>query len=86
MSKLLRKNAPPWGPEHTEPIKCLKQVAKTPLPLKIPGEGNWILQTDASNQYWGAVFIEEIEGKKFYCGQFKPAELHYRTTYKETLP
>ena len=33
--------------------------------------------------------IEEIEGQKFYCGhdsgQFKPAEFHYHTTYKETL-
>ena len=33
--------------------------------------------------------IEETEGQKFNCGhasgQFKPAGLHYHTTYKETL-
>ena len=47
------------------------------------------MQTDAYDQYWGAIFIEEIEGQKFYygyaSGQFKPTELRYHTTYKETL-
>ena len=70
-------------------MKYLKQAAKNPPPLKIVGEGKQILQTNASDQYWGAVLIEEVEGKKFYCEhasrQFKPAELHYHTTYKETL-
>ncbi|WVZ19355.1 hypothetical protein V8G54_006677 [Vigna mungo] len=52
-------------------------------------EGNIILQTDASDRYWEVVLIEEIHGKKFYCGhasgQFKEAEVHYHTTYKEDL-
>nr|KYP69503.1 polyprotein [Cajanus cajan] len=60
-----------------------------PPALKIPGNGKRIIQTDASDHYWGVVFIEEMEGKKFYCGyasgQFKEAEKHYYTTYKEAL-
>jgi len=89
LSKLLKKNAPPWGDEQTEAVKILKEIVKNPPPLKIPGEGKRILQTDASDHYWGAVLIEEIEGQKFYCrhasGQFKQAEIHYHTTFKETL-
>jgi len=89
LSKMLKKNAPPWRPEQTEAVRSLKEIAKNPPPLKIPGEGKRILQIDASDHYWGAVLIEEIEGQKFYCGhasgQFKPAEAHYHTTYKETL-
>jgi len=89
LSKMLKKNAPPWGPEQTEAVKKLKEIAKDPPPLKIPGEGKRILQTDVSDHYWGAILIEEIERQKFYCGhvsgQFKPAEAHYHTTYEETL-
>ena len=89
LSKLLKKNALPWGLEQTKVVKYLKQAAKKPPPLKILGEGKRILQIDASDRQWGAVLIEEVEGQKFYCGhasgQFKLAELHYHTTYKETL-
>jgi len=89
LSKMLKKNAPPWGTEQTEAVRALKEVAKNPPPLKIPGEGKRILQTDASDHYWGVVLIEEVEGQRFYCGhasgQFKPEEVHYHTTFKETL-
>ena len=52
LSKLLKKNAPPWGLEQTETVRFLKLAAKNPPPLKISGEGKRILQTDASDQYW----------------------------------
>jgi len=84
---MLKKNAPPWGAEQTEAVRILKEIAKNPSPLKIPGKGKRILQTDASDRYWGTVLIEEIEGQKFYCGhasgQFKPAEVHYHTSFKK---
>ena len=63
---MLKKNAPPWGSEQTEAVKNLKEIAENPPPLKIPGEGKRILQTNASDHYWGAILIEEIEGQKFY--------------------
>ncbi|RDX72216.1 hypothetical protein CR513_48326, partial [Mucuna pruriens] len=89
LSKLLRKNPPAWGPKQTRAIQQIKKIAQSPPALKIPGEGKCILQTDGSDFYWGAVLIEELGGKKYYCGhangQFKEAERHYHTTFKEAL-
>lgn len=86
---MLKKDRPPWGPEQTQAVQEIKKIAQNPPALKILGDGKRILQTDASDHYWGAVFIEEVQGKKFYCGhasgQFKEAEKHYHTTYKEVL-
>nr|XP_012568598.1 uncharacterized protein LOC101496717 [Cicer arietinum] len=62
LSQLLKKNPPPWEPKHTEAVKTLKRIAQTPPALKIPGNGKRILQTDASDHYWGAILIEEING------------------------
>ncbi|RDX66824.1 hypothetical protein CR513_54368, partial [Mucuna pruriens] len=89
LSKLLKKDPPSWGPDQTRAIQELKRIAQSPPALKIPGEGKRILQTDASDLYWGAVLIEEKGNKKYYCGhaggQFKEAERHYHTTFKEAL-
>ncbi|KAI5422112.1 hypothetical protein KIW84_045531 [Lathyrus oleraceus] len=86
---MLKKKPPPWGTVQTEAVKALKKIAQTPPALKIPGNGKRILQTDASDHYWGAILIEELEGKIYYyghaSGQFKEAEKHYHTTYKEAL-
>ncbi|KAF7836004.1 polyprotein [Senna tora] len=57
--------------------------------LRILGDGKRILQTDASDEYWGAILIEEDKDQLYYCehasGQFKDSEEHYHTTYKEIL-
>lgn len=74
---------------QTGAVKALKKIAQTPPALKIPRNGKRILWADASDHYWGAVLIEELEGKRCYCGhangQFKEVEKHYHTTYKEAL-
>ncbi|KAK4384627.1 polyprotein [Sesamum angolense] len=89
LSKLLKKEPPPWGQAQTMALQKLKQVCQQPLPLKIPGTGYRILQTDASNEFWGAILIEEENGKKHFCGhasgQFKDTEKHYHAVYKEIL-
>ncbi|RDX80470.1 hypothetical protein CR513_38977, partial [Mucuna pruriens] len=89
LSKLLKKDPPSWGPDQTRAIQELKRIAQSPPALKIPGEGKRILQTYASDLYWGAVLIEEKGNKKYYCGhvscQFKEAERHYHTIFKEAL-
>ncbi|WVY94484.1 hypothetical protein V8G54_033572 [Vigna mungo] len=54
LSKLLKKNTPPWRREQTEAVQQIKKIAQDPPALKIPDEGNKILQTDASDRYWGA--------------------------------
>ncbi|KAL0292776.1 UNVERIFIED_CONTAM: polyprotein [Sesamum calycinum] len=86
LSKLLKKEPPPWGQVQTMALQKLKQVCQQPLPLKIPGTGHRILQTDASNEFWGAILIEEENGRKHFCGhasgQFKDSEKHYHAVYR----
>ncbi|KAL5743988.1 hypothetical protein ACOSQ2_027104 [Xanthoceras sorbifolium] len=64
LSSLLKKTPPLWGPEHTQ----------APPPLHIPSDGLRILQTDASDYYWGCAHAS---------GSFKPSQQHYHTIYKE---
>ena len=48
-----------------------------------------ILQTDASDHYWGALLLEESEGNRRVCGyksgQFNDAQSHYPSSKKEVL-
>ncbi|CAH8278551.1 unnamed protein product [Arabidopsis lyrata] len=89
LQKMLSKNPPLWTSRQTEAIKSLKaEVQKLP-PLKIPSSGMRILQTDASDKYWGAILFEEMDGKRQICGyksgRFKDSEQHYHSTFKEIL-
>ncbi|KAI5442728.1 hypothetical protein KIW84_011676 [Lathyrus oleraceus] len=63
-----KEKTPPWGTNQTEVVKALKKIAQTPSALKINGNGKRILQTDASDHYWRAVLVKELEGKIYYCG------------------
>ncbi|KAK2650123.1 hypothetical protein Ddye_017612 [Dipteronia dyeriana] len=67
LSSLLKKNPPHWDISHTEVVAHLKSVSQKPLPLHIPSSGQLILQTDVSDHFWGAILIEEIKGKRYYC-------------------
>ena len=60
---MLKKSAPSWGPSQTAAVQHLKKITQHPFPLKIPTEGQRILQTDASDEYWGAVLLEKLNGK-----------------------
>ena len=75
LSKMLKKSTPLWGPSQTTTVQHLKQITQFPPPLRIPIEGQRILQTYASDEYWGAVLLEKHDGKESYCvhasGQFK---------------
>ena len=57
--------------------------------MRIPTDGQRILQTDASDEYWRAILLEKHDDKEFYCahasGQFNESEKHYHVIYKETL-
>ncbi|KAK4380998.1 polyprotein [Sesamum angolense] len=63
LSKLLRKEPPPWGQAQTMALQKLKQVCLQPLPLKIPGTGHRILQTDASNEFWVPYLLKKKTGR-----------------------
>ncbi|KAH9649387.1 hypothetical protein KPL70_025964 [Citrus sinensis] len=89
LSRMLKKQCPPWGPAQTEAVKQLKVIAQSPPPLRIPTNGHRILQTDASDDYWSAILLEEINGVRHFCahtsGQFKDSEKNYHMIYKEML-
>ena len=40
-------------------IKQLKLITQRLPPLQIPGNGKRVLQIDASDEFWGAVSLEE---------------------------
>ncbi|KAH9649369.1 hypothetical protein KPL70_025952 [Citrus sinensis] len=63
---MLKKSAPSWGPSQTAAVQHLKKITQHPFPLKIPIEGQCILQIDASDEYWGAVLLEKLDGKEAY--------------------
>ncbi|KAH9769553.1 hypothetical protein KPL71_012045 [Citrus sinensis] len=89
LSRMLKKQCPPWGPTQTEAVKQLKVIAQSPPPLRIPTSGQRILQTDASDDYWSAILLEEINGVRHFCAhaseQFKDSEKNYHVIYKEIL-
>ena len=57
--------------------------------MRIPTDGQRILQTDASDEYWGAILLEKHDGKESYyahaSGQFNESEKHYHVIDKEIL-
>jgi hypothetical protein len=89
LRKMLMKNPPPWTSKQTAAVRALKQVIQKLPPLKIPSTGLRIVQSDASDKYWGAVLLEEVNGKRQICGyrsgRFKDSEMHYHSTFKEIL-
>ncbi|KAK0576587.1 hypothetical protein LWI29_020181 [Acer saccharum] len=89
LSTLLKKRPPPWSSTHTKAIAKLKEISQSPPALTIPSSSQLILQTDASDIFWGAVLIEEQAGQRSYCshasGKFKDSQQHYHTIYKEIL-
>ncbi|KAH9780691.1 hypothetical protein KPL71_008174 [Citrus sinensis] len=89
LSALLKKNLPEWNTDHTNAVTTLKQIAQNPPPLKLITDGKRILQTDASDDSWGAILLEEINGKEHFIayasGQFSDTQKHYHSVFKEIL-
>ncbi|KAH9671198.1 hypothetical protein KPL70_017265 [Citrus sinensis] len=88
-SALLKKKPPEWNADHTTAVTTLKQIAQNPPPLKLITNGKHILQTDASDESWGAILLEEINGKEHFIayasGQFSNTQKHYHSVFKEIL-
>ncbi|KAH9801860.1 hypothetical protein KPL71_001181 [Citrus sinensis] len=66
LSALLKKKPPEWNADHTNAVTTLKKIAQNPPPLKLITDGKRILQTDASDDSWGAILLEEINGKEHF--------------------
>ncbi|KAL4303399.1 hypothetical protein GQ457_10G020850 [Hibiscus cannabinus] len=89
LRKMLKKDPPQWSSAQTKAVKILKDKLQQLPPLKIPSDGKRVLQTDASDKYWGAILFEEKDKKRQLCGyksgRFTDAEIHYHSTFKEIL-
>ncbi|KAH9716892.1 hypothetical protein KPL71_021626 [Citrus sinensis] len=89
LSALLKKKPPEWNADHTNTVTTLKKIAQNPPPLKSITDGQRTLQTDASDDSWGAILLEEINGKEHFIayasGQFSDTQKHYHNVFKEIL-
>ncbi|KAH9792609.1 hypothetical protein KPL71_004192 [Citrus sinensis] len=89
LSALLKKNPPSWNNNHTLAVTMLKQIAQNPPPLKLITDGRRILQTDASDESWGTILLEETDGKEHFIayasGHFFDTKIHYHSVFKEIL-
>ncbi|KAH9801889.1 hypothetical protein KPL71_001192 [Citrus sinensis] len=89
LSALLKKKPPEWNADHTNAVTTLKKIAQNPPPLKLIADGKRIIQTDASDDSWGAILLEEINGKEHFIayasGQFSDTQKHYHSVFKEIL-
>ncbi|KAH9763336.1 hypothetical protein KPL70_001131 [Citrus sinensis] len=89
LSALLKKKPPEWNDNHTLAVTTLKKIAQNSSPLKLITDGNQILQTAASDESWGVILFEEINGKESFIayasGHFSDTQQHYHSVYKEIL-
>ncbi|KAH9801590.1 hypothetical protein KPL71_001094 [Citrus sinensis] len=89
LSALLKKNPPSWNNNHTLAVTMLKQIAQNSPPLKLITDGRRILQTDASDESWGTMLLEETDGKEHFIayasGHFSDTQIHYHSVFKEIL-
>ncbi|GJZ87937.1 putative zinc finger, CCHC-type containing protein [Tanacetum coccineum] len=85
------RNPPEWTSRQTKAVKGIKCLAEKMPPLKILASSEKrILQTDASDECWGAVLlVQDNNNKRHVCGYksgtFKVSEQHYHSTFKEIL-
>ena len=79
-----------WQDYHTGIVRQLKQMCQKLPRLAIPDTGDkLIVETDASDKYWGGVLKAQKGDKEYICryanGSFKPAEVNYHSNEKELL-
>ena len=88
LQKLLRKNnTRGWSEEHTDAVKSLKEECKNLPALRLPEENDkLIIQTDASDLYWGAILKTDInEIYQYTSGTFNQAQVNYPVHEKKLL-
>ncbi|KAH9295209.1 hypothetical protein KI387_038797 [Taxus chinensis] len=88
LNKWLRSNARAWNTKMTQVVLRIKQSCHSLPSLSLPGTGLKIVETDASEEHWGAVLKERMsDGTEKICryasGSFKGSELNYHSSHKE---
>ena len=85
---MLRKNnTRGWSEEHTKTVISLKEECKNLPALRLLEENDkLIIQTDASDLYWGAILKTDInEICRYTSGTFNEAQVNYSVHEKELL-
>ncbi|KAK8990558.1 hypothetical protein V6N11_009250 [Hibiscus sabdariffa] len=59
LRRMLKKEPPQWSTVQSKVVKTLKDILQHLPPLQIPSDGKRILQTDASDKYWGPFFLKK---------------------------
>ena len=83
---MLKKDTDPWTEKQTQAVKQLKIATQNLLALVIPSTGHRILQTNASDQYWSVVLLEDKKKppthvwlqKRVFQGVRNPLLLHFQ--------
>lgn len=74
----------------TTTVKNIKRKVQSLPLLSLPIEkGKYKINTDASQETWGCVLLEEIEGKEEICvyasGNFRREKINYPSSHKELI-
>ena len=90
LQQRLKKDTPRWSAEMSDAVRKIKLKVTELPPLSLPtGNGQLIIETDASSSTWGGVLLEAINGRENICGYgssaFKVAKLKYPSSHKEIL-
>ncbi|KAK9047702.1 hypothetical protein V6N11_053538 [Hibiscus sabdariffa] len=56
---MLKRDPPQWSTAQSKAEKTLKEIFQHLPPLQIPSDGRRILQTDASDKYWGPFSLKK---------------------------
>jgi hypothetical protein len=90
-AKLKKDTIWQWSKEDTDYVEKIKKAVKHLPPVHHPGPKEpLIIETDASDKYWGGILkAQPEEGPELICGYasgtFKPAEQNYHSNEKELL-
>ena len=90
-AKLKKDTIWQWSKEDTDYVEKIKKAVKHLPPVHHPGHKEpLIIETDASDKYWGGILkAQPEEGPELICGYasgtFKPAEQNYHSNEKELL-
>lgn len=82
-----KNNTKSWEESHTQVVRRLKEKCKNLPRLGFPtASDNLILETDASDNHWGAVLKTDLEKISRYTSvTFKLAEKNYHNIENELL-
>lgn len=78
-----------WNKEFTSAVQKIKSICLQLQPLRLPGDKQLIVYTDASQEAWGGILCEEEDGipiiYRYASGRFSDAATRYHSIQQEIL-